>query len=166
MHSRLPLRPGGYELRLAVEHDGRTGSVFTNIDVPDFSREGLALSSLVLARVDRPPSGGPLSDLIPVAPTASRDFEAADRVTAFLRIYQADRALAPVTLTTRIHDENENTIFEQIRHFAVDRFAHDRSVDYELELPLTALPPGQYLLVVEARRAQGLVRREVRFTIR
>ncbi len=47
--SRLPLKPGRYEIRVGVEAgDGRTGSVYTYADVPDFRKNGLSLSGLVL----------------------------------------------------------------------------------------------------------------------
>ena len=38
--------------------------------------------------------------------------------------------------------------------------------DYLLELPLSTLAGGDYLLAVEAMRADDKVRRDIRFTVR
>ena len=88
--SRLPLKPGRYEVRFAAESAGRTANVFVDVEVPDFAKADLSTSGVVLART--PPSiqasMNVLADLIPVVPTTVREFGSTDRVTAFLRIYQ------------------------------------------------------------------------------
>ena len=49
--SRLRLPPGRYEIRVGAEEDGRAGSVFASVDVPDFSRAPLSISGVLVERV-------------------------------------------------------------------------------------------------------------------
>ena len=111
---RLTVSPGKYKIRVAVRtEDARSGSVYTFVDVPDFSRSGVSLSGIVLeatpAFAAAPPDA--YADLLPVVPTARRDFGASDRVSAFVRVYQGgSHALVPATLTTRIVDAKNEQI--------------------------------------------------------
>ena len=65
--SRLSMKPGRYEIRAALEDASRlrTGSVYTYVDVPDFAKDPLSLSGLVVdARRRcrrRPPSRSAIS---------------------------------------------------------------------------------------------------------
>jgi VWFA-related protein len=167
VHARLPLRPGRYELRLAVEHGGRTGSVFANVDVPDFTKLDVAVSDLVLGRGSRPAAGSAIAGLLPVAPTAVRDFETDDRVTAFLRIHQPGRRPpASIAVTTRLVDARDAAVFERTDRYDAERFAATRTADHQIELPLRGLPAGPYLLVVEAADGRNSLRRTARFSVR
>lgn len=166
-HARLPLRPGRYEIRLAVEHGGRAGSLFANVDVPDPRRADVTLSDLLLARSAPPAPGSVLADLLPVTPTAVRDFGASDRVTAMLRIHQRARGSgAPLTLATQILDETERVVFQRTDEYGAEPVTGDRAIDHQLELPLAGLPPGPYLIVVEADGGDARLRRTARFTVR
>jgi VWFA-related protein len=79
--SQIALAPGRYELRVGAQRtsDGAAGSVYADVDVPDFARAPLSLSGIV---VDSSPAvaGGPrdlFATLIPIVPTASREFRPA-----------------------------------------------------------------------------------------
>jgi VWFA-related protein len=168
VHARLPLPPGRYEVRLAVESGGRAGSVLSDIDVPDFAMEELSLSSVVL---ERQPAlaihNGVLEGTVPAIPTTARTFGRSDRVTAFVRIYQGGmKGIAPTSVTTRIVSDRDETAFEQTLDLGAERFAAHRAADHLVELPLERLRPGEYLLRTEAvsgtRRASQLVRFSVR----
>jgi VWFA-related protein len=166
-HARLPLRPGRYEIRLAVEHGGRAGSLFANVDVPDPRRADVALSDLLLARGAPPAPGSVLADLLPVTPTAVRDFDVSDRVTAMLRIHQRGKgSRAPLNVATRILDETQRVVFQRTDEYAAEPLTGDRAIDHQLELPLARLPSGPYLLVVEADGGDASLRRTTRFTVR
>ena len=73
---RLQVPPGRYEVRLGARTaDARSGSVYTFVDVPEFTREALSMSGLVLAvtpSVGAAPAGA-YADLLPIVPTARRD---------------------------------------------------------------------------------------------
>ena len=81
--TRLELKPGRYQLRVSTESRlrGKAGSVFTDLEVPDFSKP-LSLSGVVVhARLGlkAPSDAGvtALTSLVP--PTTQRDFPATSR---------------------------------------------------------------------------------------
>jgi VWFA-related protein len=169
--SRLDLEPGRYHLRLAAMSAlrARTGSVYCDLDVPDFTKPPLSLSGLVLsatpALVVAPRDR--LASLVPVMPTTRRTFSAGDGVTVFLRVYQGGRnALAAVTMTARILDSRGIPVFDTTNALPADRFSTVRSADYRLAPPLAPLTPGLYLLTLEAKLGNRTVRRDLRFTMR
>ena len=79
----LSLPPGRYQLRVAAQDSGkvRQGSAHFDLDVPDFTRNPIALSNVALAATaDRsvysPPKPGfdPFNGLLPGPPSALREF--------------------------------------------------------------------------------------------
>ena len=168
VHARLPLPPGRYEVRLAVESRGRAGSVLRDVDVPNFANEELSLSSVVL---ERKPAiairNGVLEDVVPAIPTTARTFAPGDNVAAFVRIYQGGKkALVPTSITTRIVDARDATVFEQTTDLEAERFARHRGADHVIELPLTRLAPGEYLLRTEAAAGTNRARGFARFSVK
>lgn len=168
VYSPLKVRPGRYEIRVAAETGGRRGSVIGSIDVPDFEKEELSLSSIFVERTpalavkESLPAG-----LLPVVPTTARVFARQDRVSVFVRIYQGGRkALVPVTVTTRTVNDRGETSGEQRREIAVNEFRTSRSSDYQLELSLDDLAPGKYLFSLEASAGVRRLSRTVRFELR
>ena len=168
--SRLDLAPGRYEIRVAVSNPatGRTGSAYASVTVPDFSKEPLALSGVVLEnRSARVRAGGQAIALLPVTPTTVREFGNADRPTAFVRLYQGGkRALAPVRVTARILNEEDAAVFEETSTIPAGSFTAARSADYRLALPLTGLKPGQYLVSIVAVAEKSSSQRDVRIAIK
>jgi hypothetical protein len=167
--SRLMLKAGRHEIRVAVEDPEQhlTGSVYTYVEVPDFEKEPVALSGIVIGT--RPAtSTSPFADLFPLEPTARRQFGTTERVTAFARVYQSvsDQSVV-VTLTARIVDGSNRSVYEaSARLFETDRDTK-HSAEYSVDLPLASLTPGQYVLTVEAtRKAKQTVHRNVVFSVR
>jgi VWFA-related protein len=166
--SRLRLKPGRHEVRVAVDDPSRrtSGSVYTYVEVPDFAKAAVSLSGVVLSTTG-PLAGSPLTDVLPLTPTARRRFRSIDDVHAFVRVYQGGTdAPRPVRVTARILNaasgaafEHQETVFEQPQ-------SASRSADYRLPLPLLTLTPGPYLLMIEAARGpREIVRRDVRFEV-
>jgi len=169
VHARLRLRPGRYEIRVAVERNGRAGSVLSNVDVPDYAGDGVSLSSVVLVR--QPAvfvRNGVFPDVLPLPPTTDRVFERSDRLAAFVRVYQGGRkALAPVQVVSRIVSDRDLGVFEATSMVDPARFTAARAADHSLELPVAKLTPGGYLLLTEIPGTDGaLTRSEVRFSVR
>ena len=169
--SPLPLKPGRYEIRTALaERGGKAGgSTFTYVDVPDFRKAAFAVSGLVLEAVPGPLAApeSAFNDVMPIVPTALREFAQSDRVRAFCRIYQhGARTPQPVDVLARIHDAAGRAAFEQRRRIAREQVNGDRTAEYLLELPTGTLNAGQYLLSIELRGSNRTERRDVRFTIR
>jgi hypothetical protein len=166
--SRLALKPGRHEIRVAAENvtRGTRGSVYTYVDVPDFAKAPLSLSGVVLGvSGGTGKATGPLADVLPFAPIAAREFTPADHVTAFVRIHQSG-AGAPVTLNSRIIDASNQPVFEQRIPAFDGAGAGSRSAEHRIELPLAQLKPGEYLLVIEAGGQKPAATRDVRFTVR
>jgi hypothetical protein len=126
----LNLPPGRYHLRASASstrlEDG--GSVYLPIDVPDFTRETLAVSSLVLGyssgpRVPAvasaaparaagnrmagipPPARGtppPIPGNLPVQPTLDREFLTSDNVLLYFEVARKDRSRELAILITAL----------------------------------------------------------------
>jgi len=169
--SRLTLKPGRYQLRLAASSSlvGKSGSVYCDLDVPDFSKSALQLSGVMLEVTPSPLAApkGKLAALVPIVPSAQREFVSEDAVTAFARVYQGGKdPLQHVDTTTRIVDRTGAEVFSKVESLGLDRFATGRSADLKLSLPIGALPPGAYLLSIFATRGKVTARQDVRFTMR
>jgi VWFA-related protein len=165
---RLAVPPGKYEIRVAVRtEDARSGSVYTFVDVPDFSRSGVSLSGIVL---EATPSVAAVprdayADLLPVVPTARRDFGASDRVSALVRVYQGgSHALVPATVITRIVDAKNEQITKSTRELDPSLFK-DRAFDHRFDLPRN-LAAGEYLFAVEITAGGKTSDRALRFRVR
>jgi hypothetical protein len=169
--ARLDLRPGSYEIRVATGHRAaaRTGSVYTYVEVPDFTKAPLSLSGVVLEDAATVPvtPADVFSAVIPLTPTAEREFAREDGVSAFVRVYQGgDGPLTPVAVRAKILDTRVGAAFDATSTLEPDRFGRARDADFRLSLPLERLAPGAYLLTVEAILGAHAARRDVRFTIR
>ena len=167
--SEMRLRPGRYQLRFAADSSlyGKRGSVYCDVDVPDFSKGEPTASGLVLSAIPNVAVAprDAFAKLIPVVPTSRRNFWRTDRVNAFLRFYQDDKKATAVKVTARIVDSADRTVFDTSDVIEGGRFATTRGADYQLELPITQLEPGSYLLAIEANAGQISIRRNVRFVI-
>ena len=166
-------KPGRYELRVSASSSAtaRTGSVYVDVEVPDYVRETLSLSGVVLANaLSRTPSASArgLFDVVPVIPTVARTFAPGDSVTAYLRAYQGggQNRSADVRLTTRILDAAGKSVFSQVETLPADRFDATRSAEYLTRLPLSTLTTGEYLLTIEATVGKITTKRDVRFVVR
>jgi VWFA-related protein len=166
--TRLTLPPGQYQLRIAAHSEAlqRNGSVYLDLDVPDFSSGATQLSGIVLnaqpAWTTAPP--GALADLLPVTPTTVREFEAGTAVVAFARVYDHSRRGA--TVEARITDEHDAVVFRHRESIAADRFSSQDAAEYNLTLPIATLKPGRYLLTLEPAPGVKSAARHVRFAVK
>lgn len=165
--SRLRLKPGRHEVRVAAENAAQDlrGSVYTYVDVPDFARAPLSLSGIVLGARAAKPWNVP-GDLLPVTPTAQRQFGSSRRIMALVRVYDtAAQEQALMTVAARIVDIHGVVAFRQTANLRAGGSA-PRSADYLLDLPLSTLAAGDYLLTIEATRGEHTVARDIRFGVR
>jgi hypothetical protein len=169
--SRLALKPGRYELRVALDAAaGQSASVYTYVDVPNFSDSPLSLSGLVLSALPSwpiaPPDG--FKDLLPIVPTTRREFDRTDHVSAFVRVYQPskDQPRAAEVLA-EIQDVSGRVVTKDRYSFGPDRFdITSRAADYRIAVPVARLPSGEYLLTIEATESTHTAQRSVRFRVR
>jgi VWFA-related protein len=169
--SRLDLKPGRYQLRIAA-HVGSLatgGSLYHDVDVPDVSSAPLALSGLILS-VDPGPIAAPadaFKGVLPVRPTSRRAFAATDRVTAFTRVHQGGRTpLTPMRMRLMLRNAANVQIAEEVHDVDPSHFNSARFADVVLDVPIARLPAGQYLITLEGGAGTATVRRHSRFEIR
>ena len=160
---RLELPPGRYQVRIGVRESGAgaMGTVFYDLDVPDFSRGRLAMSGLLLTApsaeraltVQADPLAG---KLLPGAATSRRSFTRSDVIALYAEVYENGTGAPPrlVDVTTRLISEAGQDVSvardELTRPAAATR---EKSATYALsrQLPLKDITPGRYLLRVEAQ---------------
>jgi len=163
----FPLRPGRYMLHVAATSEGRTGSVFVDIDIPDFAKDPLSASGLILHPRPAPPMRDTfLSNLVPAVPTTRRRFRASDDVAVFVRIYQGGKGrIEPVRMTATVRNERNAVASTYASTLDSESFSGRRSSDFEVRLPLAHLSPGEYLLEVDAQSGARHAIRTARFTV-
>jgi VWFA-related protein len=166
--SRLQLDPGRYQLRVAVQSalTGHRGSVYYDVTVPDFTKAPLAISGIVLDARPRAASAPPgaFTALLPFDPTARREFQAGDQAIAVVRVYQRGRKEdLPVRVTARILDGQGKVVWSAGQDIGRDGFGAGREADYRVELPVSVLAGGQYLLEVAASAGSLTARSDLRF---
>ncbi|HET9832020.1 MAG TPA: VWA domain-containing protein [Vicinamibacterales bacterium] len=151
--SEIRLPPGRYQLRLAAGNpSGKAGSVAYDLTVPDFSKDPLTLSGLVLTS-DATKAGStiapkdPLVRLLPRPATARRSFDTGDTLVVFGEVY--DNAAGNGRSATNVRAELRDETGAVVR---TDGSAGNR---FALELPLERLESGAYVVHVEATATLG-----------
>lgn len=166
--SRIDLKPGRYNLRIAAHNPAieKSGSVFHDIDVPDYRKDGLWLSPVALT-VDPGLMAAPrgtLADLLPIVPTTVRDFAEDDEVAGLVQLVQGGKsAIGGVAVTITIVDSEDRTVHRASDRLESGMFSADRSAEYQFKVPVAQLSPGPYLLTIEAEALGRTERRDVRF---
>jgi VWFA-related protein len=169
--SALALEPGSYEIRVGTElADGTAGSVHTFVDVPNFARESLSMSGVLLHVTPEDPSAprDEIDGVLPFAPTARRTFTYNDTVSAFVQISQGTSrkdALVPVAMAMHIVDVQDRVVREQASTLGPAAFASNRTANAKLAIPIAGLAPGQYLFKLDATAGKKSVERVVRFSV-
>lgn len=188
--SSLELDPGRYHLRVAAESrtggvqprpgvpavglfdpdedlSPRSGSVYTDVDIPDFLNAPLSLSGLALMMRPAPASGPPnaFAKLLPEAPTTVREFYGDEQVTGLIKVSQnAASPAVPVTLALRLTNAQGAAIQEGVETIPAASFGATHTAEHTFEVPVTNLPPGEYLLTVKASAGAATATRQLRYT--
>jgi len=158
----LSLPPGRYQLRVAAQDNGkvRQGSVHFDLDVPDFTKSPIALSSVALAATaDRsmysPPKPGfdPFNGLLPGPPSALREFPVNSEISAAVEVY--DNKPTPVhgiDVTARVKADDGRVVFNQHEERSSEELhGTPGGFGYTFRIPLQGWAPGLYVLEVEAK---------------
>lgn len=161
--SRVQLPPGRYQIRQALRErvTNRQGSVFADVEVPDFSK-GIAMSSVLVTSIRAgavPTSIDPETyTLLSVLPSVRRSFRSDDELIVVTEVYQNDRT-RPIEVTTTLRDAADE---ERYRHATKVEARALRAAGgryrHTLQVPLQRLS-GRVVLSVEAR--QGSSARDV-----
>lgn len=176
MLTRLDLPPGRYQLRLAArESGGLVGSLPYDLVVPDFSKEPMSISGLVItslssAMTPTARSDEQLKDVLPGPPSVMRDFVQGDTLSLFAEVYDNDtKSPHRVDILTTLIGEDGRQAFkiEDERNSSELQGARG-GYGYTAKIPLADVAPGRYLLRVEARsrlRSDAPVSRETEIRV-
>jgi VWFA-related protein len=166
INPRMTLEPGRYQLRVGMR-DGtaQVGTVFYDLVVPDFRKEQLMLSGLLLtassaqaAMTAMPDKAAP--PVLPGPATSRRTFSRNDTVTVFAEIYDniSRQQRREIDAAVSLISESGKQVFtarDVIPNPSTSVGAGDpanRWTAYGLarDIPLKNVPAGRYLLKVEA----------------
>lgn len=177
VNPRIALEPGRYQIRVAARDRvaGQIGSVFYDLHVPDFRKDPLMMSGLLLTA----PSAGQVmtaqtdpatAKLLPGPATSRRSFLRSDMLTVFAEIYDNGVPRQPRQIETVVSmvAESGQEAFSARDSLAngpstslgtsraasrdgAQGVAHWTAYGLTRDVPLRNVPPGRYLLKVEAK---------------
>ncbi|HET9371059.1 MAG TPA: hypothetical protein VFO19_12455, partial [Vicinamibacterales bacterium] len=156
---QLSLEPGRYQLRAAVLSDAMNdgGSVYATIDVPNFIRDSLPMSALVIGYAEASrlavTTGGAAKSAFPFVPTLAREFASSDRLRLYFDL--TPRGAISQVLVEIVDAEGKSLWSMRPPLSQSGREAFD------IPVSLAGLPPGRYRLrataIGSARTSRELV---------
>ena len=168
--SRIEVPPGTYRLWAAAVQSPSDvrGSVMTEIHIPDFARQPLALSGIAVAssgtgRMLTTRTDELLDEVMGAPPVAHREFSTEADLWLYGEIYDHRSEAGDVTATVTIKSADGAIVHKTPFEPAEVQFGHLAHV------PLKALAPGSYVATIEARSetpALVSVTRSVSFTVK
>lgn len=174
-HSRLELPPGRYQIRAAALLPGKglSGSVHEDVEVPDFAHapltlSGLTLTSMVAGYTPTARFDPRMREVLPAPPSPGRDFRNDEAIALYVEVYSAGGVpQTDVHFKTRILNNGGETAFEREDVRTGEALKQSRN-GYPLQVSLRPLPPGDYVLRLEASTpaaAGGPAVRETTFRV-
>ncbi len=175
--TEFELPPGRYQFRVAGKEGigGRTGSVFWDVDVPDFSKGSFSMSDIVLtsSRAGAAPTitdTKTLRTVLPGPPTAHRTFTLEDTVAVYAEIYDSQAATphtVDLSVTVRTDDGTQVFKSEEARE-SKDLAGARGGFGYLVRVPMQDLVPGRFVLTVEAKSRLGgdPIKKETEFRVK
>ena len=158
----LSLPPGRYQVRVAAQDSAKVkqGSAHFEIDVPDFTKNPIALSNIAIAATaDRsvysPPKPGfdPFNGLLPGAPSTLREFPNNSEISAAVEVY--DNKPTPthgIDVTARVRADDGRIVFNKHEERSSDELHGTAGgFGYTFRIPIQGWTPGLYVLEVEAK---------------
>ena len=184
VNERFPLAPGRYQLRIGVREAGAEalGTVFYDLQVPDFTNDLLSMSGMLLTAATSP--GVPTlmsdnvmsADLLPGPATSRRTFVEGDELALFAELYDNIRGQNhTIAITTRLVAEDGQEVFTSREtrqrppqeNSGPSKFPSN-TFSLSKQISLAGVHPGRYLLQIEARlegRDPKIVTRETVLTV-
>ena len=175
--TRLEVPPGRYQARFGVREagGGLIGTVFDDLEIPDFANERLSMSGMALtstralqvltARPDKE-----LQDLLAGPPSAGRTFTPGDSIGAFVEVY--DNVTSPphqVELVSSVRADDGRLVFSSSEERHSSELDGSRGgFHHVVDISLNDVKPGGYVLRIEARSRlenEFVVAREAPFTV-
>jgi VWFA-related protein len=169
--ARVPVAPGVIGIRVAAA-DGagpRVGSLWFDLDVPDYERTPLSMSGIVLSdgaagAVLTANADEELQRALQAPASTRRAFTPNDNIAWLADVYRAVTGDAAVEITTTIRAAVDGReVFRQRRQAE----GGESTTRLMARTPLAGFAPGGYVLRVDARHngGTGIVSRELRFRV-
>jgi VWFA-related protein len=168
LNPRVTLPPGRYQVRVGVRETGagELGSVFYDLDVPDFTTGSLTMSGVLLTATSArllltpDPDTSIATNLLPAPATSRREFAQNDTLGLYAEVYDnlPPQQRHEIDITTTLLGENGREVFSSRQAVGGDVQTKSKSntMGYTASVPLKDIQPGRYLLRVEAQ-ARGSV---------
>jgi VWFA-related protein len=161
VNPRIDLPPGRYQVRIGARESGagEIGSVFYDLEVPDFTKEKLTMSDVLLTAATSKLVMTPLPDkltegVLPLPATSRRDFVKGDVLALFAEVYDNLPPLPAhkIDITTKLITEDGREVFKTSEERDSKDLGGTKGGGYghQLQIPLADVAPGRYLLRVEA----------------
>ena len=159
-NSRAAMPAGRYQLRVGARdpQTGKSGTVFYDLMVPDFTKEPLMMSGVLLAGspdVLTPQRDPAAEKVLGGPPTSRREFSRADTLAWVAEIY--DNTTSPgqrqIDVATRLVDQSGRDAFaaRDVLTNGEGGAKNWKAFSYAGRIPLKEITPGRYLLRVEAQ---------------
>ena len=166
VQTHIEVTPAEYEVRVAVSDPATdtVASVFCPVAVPLFGNVPLSLSD-VLVETTSPNTALPVSAAPVTATTTRRAFDQAEGVRALVQVYQGTQrtdVILPVSVRTSILDANGRAVRDQRLALTAKDFANRRAA---LALDIGQLPPGEYVLMLDASLGRHNASRTLHFAV-
>jgi hypothetical protein len=175
INPRITLEPGRYQMRVGVrDSHAQVGTVFYDLLVPDFRRDPIMLSGLLVtapsaqaAMTAQPDPAAPKE--LPGPATSRRSFSRNDTVTVFAEIYDNSTRQQPrqIDAAVSLISEQGQEVFSARDSIPNEPGKGWTAYALTRDIPLKNVAPGRYLLKVEAtlRGSASPVVRETLMTI-
>ncbi len=175
--NRIDLPPGRYQVRVAARDSAKTniGTVVYDLEVPDFYKQtislsGIALTSLGGAAMMTAKPDDQLKTVLPAPPVAARTFARNDELAIFAEVYDNSGSQPhKVDIVARVlTDEGRELYKNEESHDSSELQGAKGGYGYAARIPLSEIPPGTYVLNVEARSRLGntpAVAKEILFKV-
>ena len=176
---RMQVPPGKYQIRVgARESGGRVGTVIYDLEAPDFSKPPIALSGIAIASTSSSrmftaspdPGVNEFKDVLPSAPTASRDFPRGDTLAVFAEVYDnVGKTPHRVSITAEVLSDAGTVVYTNNDERKSEELqGASGGYGYATKIPLSGFAPGRYVLRVTAKSLLGdgePVSRDVEFRV-
>jgi VWFA-related protein len=173
----IDVPPGRYQLRVAAREKGtaRLGSVFTDMDAPDFSNAPLVMSDVVIgaqsasSALSLAAESETLRHVMPVPPTTARTFARSDTLAVFAEIADNESRLHTVDISATMRTDDGREVYTtRDERDSRELTASDGTFRFLGVIPLDKLAPDRYVLSVEARSRLGgdTLKKDVEFWVK
>lgn len=158
--NRIDLPPGRYRLRAAARDQQRqaVGSVLADVEVPDFFKEQLSMSGVMVtsragSNMVTAVADERLRTVLPSPVIALRAFPSSDTLELFAEIYEnSGKSRHKIDVTTTVLGKDGQPIAQSVQTHDSSEISGDRkALPYKENVPLSKLPAGDYVLRVEAK---------------